>query len=281
MSEHIEGLGRTWQVILDDPQKQLPNTIVHTLKKGGTRECWQRRDEQGETIVMAWPDDTPFRIGVTMHGKPGKELRPVTSYPLLEGLPNDMTVEEYRPWKGKSVGTVAACRNEGASPVWFFDPFLFRDYDDLTPGVRHTFLLSGLAYGMRKALLDEMTVTEGPSYEQHAQAWLEAHPGASRLDVPQLTMNLRGARILMPGEIYGDYQLRAPISAVDSFEVGGEKIHVLTLEFGLNTPNPLRIPIYAPARVCKDEPLVGLDIDALVWLQGRILDTNLEMPPFE
>ena len=281
MSEHFEGIGRTWQVILNDPQKQLPNTIVHTLKKGGTRECWQRKDAQGETIVMAWPEDTPFRIGVTMHGKPGKKLRPVTAFPLLEGLPNDMTVEEYHPWKNKSEGTVAACRNEGASPIWVFTPCLFRDYDDLTPGVRHTFLISALAYGLRKALLDEMTITEGPEYEHHAQTWLEAHPGASRLDVPQLTMNLQGARILMPGNIVGDYQLRAPISAVDFIEVGGEKIYVLTVEFGLNTPNPLRFPIYAPARVCKDEPLVGLDIDALVWMQGRILDTSLEMPPYE
>ena len=82
---------------------------------------------------------------------------------------------------------LGACRNEGAMPLFFCNPLYFRDARMLaTPGVRHTFLLAGMAYGVRRALLDELTITEGPDYEAHAKAWLEAHPGSSRTDVPQL-----------------------------------------------------------------------------------------------
>ena len=39
-----------------------------------------------------------------------------------------------------------------------------------------------------------------------------------------------------------------------------------------NTPNPLRFPLYAPERVCKIVPQAGDEIDAIIWLQGRIID---------
>jgi hypothetical protein len=50
-------------------------------------------------------------------------------------------------------------------------------------------------------------------------------------------------------------------------------VYVLRLAFGLNTPEPLDLPLYAPARVCKKYvPQEGDEIDALMWLQGRLLD---------
>ena len=161
-----------------------------------------------------------------------------------------------------------------ALPIWFYTPFLFRDRDALTPGVRHTFLVAGLAYGVRPALLDEMTISSGPQYEEYTRQWLEAHPGSSRLDVPQLTLPLAGSRILMPGDAYGDYQVRVPITSVEEGAIGPETVYMLIVEFGLNTDNPLRFPLYAPARVCKDGyvPKAGDEIDALIWMQGRIAD---------
>ena len=63
--------------------------------------------------------------------------------------------------------------------MWFYDPLYGRDRDDLTAGVTHTFLLAGLAYGLRRALLDEITITRGPQFEAHAAAWLAANPARS------------------------------------------------------------------------------------------------------
>lgn len=273
MSNHFEGLGKAWLTLLDNPEKQLPQVIGRTLAEGGTRDCWQCKDAKQETLVMAWPGQSSFRIGVTLHGKAGSELRPVTSYPLLEGLPNDMTVEDTYAWKNGTEGSIAAYRNEGTTPLWFYSPFLFRDKEALTPGVRHTFLVAGLAYGLRKALLDELTITEGEQYESFAKEWLAVHPECSRLDVPQLKVPLSGARILQEDLTTDEYQLRVPVTSVEECVVGPEKIYTLIVEFGLTTPNPFRFPLYAPERICKGYiPHAGDEIDALVWLQGRIAD---------
>ena len=48
--------------------------------------------------------------------------------------------------------------------------------------------------------------------------------------------------------------------------IQNEKIYMLIVEFGLDTPNPLRFPLYAPERVCKIVPQAGDEIDAIIWL---------------
>lgn len=274
MRKHFEGIGTAWLALLDNPKTELPPLVALTMDKGGIRDIWRYHDEGIETIVMGWPAEAGMRIGVTLRGGMGDKLKPISTYPLLEGLPNDMTVAEVHAWENQAEGTVGAERNEGAEAVWFYNPFLFRDNKDLTQGVRHTFLLAGLAYAVRPALLDELTITHGPQYDDFAKNYLETHPGSTRLDVPQLKMPLAGSRILMPGDFYADYQLRVPITSVEESKLGPEKIYMLILEFGLNTDNPLRFPLYAPARICKEGyvPKAGDEIDALLWLQGRITD---------
>ena len=65
-----------------------------------------------------------------------------------------------------------------------------------------------------------------------------------------------------------------PITSVEEGAIGPETVYMLIVEFGLNTDNPLRFPLYAPARVCKDGyvPKAGDEIDYLIWMQGRIAD---------
>ena len=186
MSNHFEGLGKTWLTLLNDPEKEVPAVVMQVMKEGKTRDCWQRKDSKEETMVLAWPVETGFRAGVTIYGKAGEQLRPVSTYPLLEGAPNDMTVNETYSWANETEGEVSAICNEGGNPLWFYSPFLFRDRENLTPGVRHTFLIAGLAYGLRRALLDEMTITEGVEYERYVAEWLAqnrrpaAHRGSQR-----------------------------------------------------------------------------------------------------
>ncbi len=273
MSKHFEGMGIKWAPLTTDPEKEVPQIALLTADKGGTRPAWQSRDAKTETAVLAWPQEAHLRSGVTVQGAVGGQLKPVAVFPFLEGLPNDMTVEEIFPWKNRVEAYVAACRNEGATPLLFYSPFYFRDREALTPGVRHTFSLAGLARGVRRALLDEMTITEGPQFEAFAAEWLSRHPEAGRLDVPQLRVSLSGARILMPGELRGDYQLRAPIDSVEETEFGGSKVYMLRIRLGLDTPEPLDFMLYAPEKVCKGfVPEAGVEIDALLWLEARIMD---------
>ncbi len=270
---HFEGLGNQWAVLVGNPQalmSQIVGTIVHA---GGTRACWQRKDAKQETMLMAWPEDQPVRAATVLQGATEAELKPVTAMPFLEGYPNTLEVDSAVPWKSGVEANVSACILEGKKPLWFYDPLYFRDKEDLTPGVSHTFLMAGLAMGIRKALIDEMTITQGPMYEAHAAHWLAENTDKGRLDVPPLKMNLAGKQVIMPGRYFCEYEVRSTILEVQQCQLDKLEITMLRLDFPMPDRDPLHIMLYVPKTVLKDyEPKVGDDIDAYVWLQGRVMD---------
>ncbi len=270
---HFEGLGHQWAVLVGNPQALMSQILATVVHAGGTRPCWQRKDSAQETMLMAWPEDQPVRAAVVLQGQDEKDLKPVTATPLLEGYPNTLEVHSAVPWKSGVEANVAACVLEGGKPLWFYNPLYYRDKEDLTPGVSHTFLIAGLAMGIRKALIDEMTITQGAMYEAHAAAWLEQNPDKSRLDVPILKMNLAGRQIVMPGRCFGEYEVRSTILEIQSCMLDKLEVAMLRLDFPMPEREPLHIMLYVPKTVLKDyEPKVGDEIDAYIWLQGRIMD---------
>ena len=275
--QHLEGLGLQWGVLLGGHPQQLMSQVVATvLQEGGTRPVWQWKVKNDDFVVMAWPQDSPVRASVTMSGPEGEKMRPVDACPLLEGLPNDMTVAELHPWQAGIGGNVGCTMEEGRKPLWFYDPMMERDHDDLTPGVTQTILLAGLALSLRKALLDELTITQGSAYEVHAESWLQQNPGKSRLDVPPLKIPLSGKHLIMPGQSFCEYQMRATVAQVEDCMLEKMPVKLLYLHFPFESREAMHLALYAPKTVLKDyEPKEGDEIDAYVWLQGRIVD----LPP--
>jgi hypothetical protein len=270
---HQEGLGQAWIAVTGgNPADVVPQVVGTVLHLGGTRPRWQWKRDGQECVFMAWPSDQPIRAGVLMRGEEGEKLKPASAVPLLEGLPNDLCVEDVHPWKDGCGADVSVLMIEGRNPMWFYDPFYDRDRADLTPGVTHTFLLAGLAYRLGKALLDEMTLTSGPRFEAYASAWLEANPGKSRLDVPPMKLRI-GSHLIFPGRFFCEYQVRAPIERIDECALEKMPVKALCLRFPFEDRPPMLLPVYAPQVVLgKYEPKVGDVIDAYIWLQGRITD---------
>lgn len=273
---HFEGLGMQWIVLLgSDPRKLMSQVVATVLQAGGTRPAWRWTTKGTEFVLMAWPKDEPVRAAVLMAGDEGGKLRPVDSFPLIQGLPNDLVVDQVHPWESGSCANVAALMEEGRNPMWFFDPLYEREADDLTPGVTHTFILAGLAFSVRKALLDEISITRGPNFEAHAKQWLEANPGKGRLDVPPLRINMRGHYLIMPGRQFCEYEMRAKIERIDETKLDKMEVKILYLNFPFEHRASMMLPVYASRVVLKDyEPKVGDEIDAYVWLQGHIIDMD-------
>ncbi len=275
---HFENLGNAWAAVVGNPEALMPQIVGTVLHSGGTRPAWQHSSKGMEYVLMAWPADQPARAAVIMRGEEGKEMKPASAVPLLEGLPNDLTVAGVHPWHSGVEANVAVSVFEGGNPMWFYSPTYFRDAQDLTEGVTHTFLLSGLAFGVRRALVDELTITQGPQYEMYAEEWLAANPEKRRLDVPPLKISLRNKKIIMPGRVFGEYQLRTTVLAVESCQLEKENMTMLRVAFDMPAEAPaLNVMLYVPARVLGEyEPKVGDEIDAYVWLQGRIIDFDPE-----
>ncbi|MBQ7584842.1 MAG: hypothetical protein IJU40_01160, partial [Desulfovibrionaceae bacterium] len=239
---HFEGLGTSWSVVTGIPPKQVvPQVVATVIKEGGTRPSWKWQDKQTDYVMMAWPKDQPLRAAVLMSGEVEQKLKPVNAFPLLEGLPNDFSVGQVYPFKqghGANVGCVVL---EEQTPMWFYDPFYVRDQADLTEGVTHTFLLAGLAFGFRRALLDEITVTKGPIYEGYAQEWLEEHQDKTRLAVPPLKINVAGKRVIQPGSVFGEYQMRSVIDDIDECVLDKMPVKIIYTNFPLPDHPPLSL----------------------------------------
>lgn len=273
---HFEGLGDAWGALVGrNPaaiMSQIAGTVLHA---GGTRPVWQWRRDGKEYVLMAWPQDQPARAAVLMAGETEGRLSPVTVVPLLDGLPNDLTVEEAHPWERGHLANVSVNMIEGKNPLWFFNPLYCRDIEALTPGVTHTFLLAGLAYGLRKALLDELSITRGPRYEAWAAAWLAENPGGNRLDVPPLKVDMAGKRVIMPGRNFCEYELRGLVEDVEECALEKMPLKVLHLIFPFEDREAMRLPVFASNFVLRDYvPEKGHEVDAYVWLQGRIIDVE-------
>lgn len=273
---HTESLGDAWAVLTGQNPASIMGQIAATvMHEGGTRPSWQWKRDGKDHLLLAWPQDQPVRAAVLVAGEEGEKLAPVTATPLLEGLPNDLMVEEVHPWHTGVEANVAVSMLEGKSPMWFYDPLYGRDKDDLTPGVTHTFLLAGLAFGLRKAMLDEITITQGVRYEAYAEAWLAENPGKTRLDVPPLKVDVSKRHMIMPGRNFCEYQMRAVIEEIKDCQLEQMPVKLVYLSFPFDDRQPMRLGVYASKMVLGDyEPQVGHEIDAYVWLQGRIIDID-------
>ena len=275
-------MGDKWSVLLgvtkpEDLPAIMSGVIGTTLEYGGTRPAWSKKDDEAEHMLMAWPSENLLRTSVVVAGQPDGQLSAVAAAPFMEGFANDLMVKETFAWKGGHEGEVLAQPN-GFLPLWFYDPLFFRDESELAEDKIVRFYLSGLCYGLRRALLDELTVTEGPAYEKHALEWMQANPTKTRLDVPPLKIDLKGKTLINLGQHFCEYQCRAAIFDVDSFMFGPENGQQKIYRFGIGFGNPEHLVyaiIYAPERICgKYVPSEGDEVDMYFWMQGRIADAE-------
>lgn len=278
---HGEGLGDAWAALTGhNPATLIPQVVGTVLAQGGTRPVWGWKRSGKEYVVMAWPQDQPARAAVLMGGDEGGEMKPLSAFPLLEGLPNDLTVDVVHPREESPCGDVGADMIGAKNPMWFFDPLFNRDKDDLTPGVTHTFLLSALAFSARKALLDEISVAQGPEYEAFAEAWLKENPDKTRKDAPPLKIPVKDKRVIMPGRLFGEYKIRAKIEKVQDCQLEKTPIKILYLSFPFEGRPDLRLPLYASRVVLGEyEPAEGDEVEAYVWLEGRVIDPETSETP--
>ncbi len=87
MSNHFEGLGKTWLTLLNDPEKEVPAVVMQVMKEGKTRDCWQRKDSKEETMVLAWPVETGFARASPSTGTRANSSVPCRPIPCWKARP--------------------------------------------------------------------------------------------------------------------------------------------------------------------------------------------------
>lgn len=99
-----------------------------------------------------------------------------------------------------------------------------------------------------------MTITEGVEYERYVAEWLAQNPGKTRLDVPQLTVDLRGARIVVPGDVASEYQIRVPVTSVEEMHIQNRKNLYADRGVRPQYPEPAPLPPLRSRARLQDRP---------------------------
>ncbi len=279
---HLENVGDKWAPLLVDVQKELPAVVNTIIKEGGTRKAWHQIKDNQETILMAYPAESLLKASAVMQGVHEKKLDVVHAVPLLEGIPNYLLILNSYPWKNNVAADVLIHNPAIEKSFWVHNPLYYNDKDDLRNEQPQTVMLSGLVYGIRKALLDDITITSGEAYEKYAIEYLAANPDKSRLDVPPLKRSLQGVQVISLGKNACEYHARAVVRNLQSFDFGPEGAKVKIYSFILNLATeeqPMPVVFYASEKTLMNGLVLeeGMDIDFYFWLQGRVVETTEEV----
>ncbi len=275
---HTETHGDKWFTLLNSVKHEIGGVLATILQKGGTRPVWSKIVDDNETVLLAYPKENYVRASTIVKGKVEGKLDPVVVIPLLEGISNRLLVRDTYTLKNGVEGEVFVSNPAIEKSYWFYNPLFFRDKEDLQPEQPQVFALAGLVYGVQKAMLDELTITNGEAYEKHSIEYLANNPDKSRLDVPPLKIPLHGQQVISLGRHACEYQARLTIKELNTFEFGpedGEKIKMFSFVVNLATEEqPMYVILYASEKACINdlELKEGMDVDLYFWLQGRIDD---------
>ncbi len=276
---HKEFLVDKWETLLSSAQKDLPAVLGTVVEKGGSRPAWQQVIDNEETILVTYPAENYVRAGVILQGEAEGKLDVKSVLPLAEGILNhNLVVQDIYPWKSGVEGEVCILNPAIGKAFWAYNPLFFRDKSELQINAPLSFLLSGIALDIRPAYLDELTVTQGPAYEEHSMNFLAANPDKSRLDVPPLKISIVGQQIIGLGKHVGEYQARIRIANLNEFEFGndeGKKMQMYSFMLNLATPEePMHVVLYVSKKAFAKEFELkeGMDVDIYFWLQARIVD---------
>ncbi len=274
---HNEAIHDFWYPLLTSVEHEITGVLQTTVNQGGTRPVWKKIVENEETFAMAYPQEGFLRTAVIVQGEVEGKLEPMHVVPLLEGYQNVLVAEDAHRWPNKVCADVLMHNPTIKKSFWLHDPMYYRDEEYLQPDQAQLMKLGGIVYGVRRALLDEATITQGEAYEQHALEFLAANPDKSRLDVPPLKVPLQGKQMIGLGRYACEYQARVTVNNLDSFDFGPEGAQKKIYSFLVNLATeeePMPVILYASEKIIHKglELEEGMDIDIVFWLQGRVDD---------
>lgn len=238
--EREGGHGDHWDALVDlEDEAGFQETIMAAVE-GGTPVGGEPLDGREVTGLFSGPD--PCQVCAVTVGP-----RLYTAYPALDGIEQELTVEEVIEWHTRVEAQVDGALGPASAAAFDTRYFARRDYD---PGRTYAFSLAALAYTLVPA--DEGTVT-GPAGEEWTVAGMAGFVPFERGDVD-------------------DVVLRTTAREVETLAFDGRTVYRLTVPLFRRGERVagVDVALYASERALEGYvPEPGDDVGGVAWLQGR------------
>jgi hypothetical protein len=275
--EHFEGLGDKWRAIFGEPDDitDYLQEILSTKDIAATGKIFDEGTERN-AILLKYPDEAASASAgsLLLYSDDKKSWDLISAYPVLEGLPNRLSIIATHTWENGLEGEVAA-NISGGPWVDFFDPYYLRDKDLMWNETERTFSLAALALSIEKLGETKFTVKEGAFYEDRLKNFLAENPGKTEKDFEPPVISMNGARILFPTNYVSELEYQCPVLSVDEVYLLKKKIYKMSVEFVGMDDEMIRGFLYAPESVLNGYiPQAGDDIRGVLWMTGYLIDTD-------
>ncbi len=160
---------------------------------------------------------------------------------------------------------------KGGASISFFDPEFFKNRHIYESGKAYDFSVAGIAYVLKPAKQQSLTIDEGPILEMERERLLEEDPNADPNSIIPVELSLAEMRCLLPRELADDSEFRTVIDEAGYFEVEGHGVFRLRATMMIPDDHHFDINLYASEAVLEGyRPKPGDSIEGVLWLQGRL-----------
>ena len=274
MAVHFEGLGNIWDAVFAEGSEGFTQCLSWVTSKGVLKKGCQviyKEDERHIALVQAPAEGDVRATALLVSAENLGKMEVWSGYPLLQGIPNELTITKAHTWSNGVEGVVAAQASNDGPPVTFFGGFYFRDFMKFVPGANLSVSLGALALKISQAEARSLTVSEGPFYEMRLAEFLRENPEKSKEDFVPVQVSYAGARILFPGTYACEWTFRCPVLAVAQTELMDTRFTKITTEFVGQGDEVIRGFLYASEHTLNGyAPQPGDDVEGVLWMTGDI-----------
>ena len=228
------------------------------------------RMKQGSVFGLRYGESPLQIVALVVGNKQEKTNEFWSAYPVCScGVENRLKVNETIPDRDGTEGVINASTTFGGS-IGFFDPYFFLNKDGSIEGSERNVSLAGLAYVLRKAEQDGITINEGPMIQEEKDRVLRENPHADVSKITSVFISMKGAALYLPlRESPDEGEFRICVDEVEFFRLGGREYCRIRGVLMRDDDNPLVADIYASGHVLEGyKPAVGDDIEGICWMQG-------------
>jgi hypothetical protein len=265
---HFEGHGDHWNALGFKDDETL-GIIQESIEKGtiDQNHIFQSSEDNSKLIPILYPEHNSIQICsllISINGTNTVE----SFYPILEGIRNQVVINEKYTWENNLEGEVEIYRDDKIN-LYFFAPFFHKNFGMLKKGSKAEVYLAGLAFFVEKAAT-EYDIKNGDLYEMALNNYLKDNPHKTRKDFPSVSINMDGSIILFPTDEYSVYEYRGKILDLEYVTFFGKNVAKtkIFLENSENENN-LYINLYFSGDNVRDCNInIGDNIQCKFWLIG-------------